>query len=53
MMLPTPRIGVKPLSLYFLLLLIGLLITGCASVPKDYPRTESTAFKNYLDTAAG
>jgi hypothetical protein len=30
-----------------------LLITGCASVPNDYPRTESTAFKNNLGTAAG
>ena len=37
----------------FLLLLISFLFTGCASVPKDYPRTESTAFEGYLDTSVG
>jgi putative cardiolipin synthase len=37
----------------FLFLLVSLLITGCASVPKDYPRTESTAFPDYLDTSVG
>jgi len=36
-----------------LLLLIGLMFTGCATVPKDYPRTESTAFQDYLDTSVG
>jgi len=41
------------LTFGLLLLLIGLLFTGCASVPKDYPRTESTAFKNYQDTSMG
>jgi putative cardiolipin synthase len=40
----------KPL---FLLLLIGLLFTGCATVPTDYPRSESTAFQDYLDTTGG
>jgi putative cardiolipin synthase len=37
----------------FLLLLIGLLFTGCASVPKDYPRTSSMAFQDYQDTSVG
>jgi hypothetical protein len=38
---------------FFLLLLIGLLFTGCATVPTDYPRSESTAFEDYLDTTGG
>ena len=38
---------------FFLLLLIGLLFTGCATVPTDYPRSESTAFQDYLDTTGG
>jgi putative cardiolipin synthase len=29
------------------------LFTGCASVPKDYPRALSTAFPDYLDTSIG
>ena len=41
-----------PNSLIFFLL-IGMLLTGCASVPKDYPRTPSTAFTDYLDTSVG
>ena len=40
----------KPLIFF---LLIGMLLTGCASVPKDYPRTPSTAFTDYLDTSVG
>jgi hypothetical protein len=35
------------------LLLIGLLFTGCASVPEDYPRTTSVAYQDYLDTSLG
>ena len=34
-------------------LLFVMLAAGCASVPKDYPRTESTAFTDYLDTSVG
>jgi hypothetical protein len=45
--------GAGCLQSCFLLLLIGLLVTGCASVPKDYPRTSSTAFENYQDTSVG
>jgi putative cardiolipin synthase len=30
-----------------------LLVTGCASVPKDYPRTPSTAFQEYRATSVG
>ena len=36
-----------------LLMLVGVLFTGCASVPKDYPRTPSTAFPDYASTAIG
>ena len=37
----------------FVILLASLLFTGCASVPKDYPRTSTTAFTDYLDTSVG
>jgi putative cardiolipin synthase len=36
-----------------LLMLAVVLFTGCASVPKDYPRTPSTAFPDYASTAIG
>ena len=42
--------NIKPCSL---LLLISLFLTGCATVPRDYPRSESTAFEDYLDTSVG
>ena len=45
--------GTSFLKFCLLLLLIGLLFTGCASVPKDYPRSSSTAFEDYLDTSVG
>jgi putative cardiolipin synthase len=35
------------------LLLTLVLLAGCATVPKDYPRTESTAFQDYLETGVG
>ena len=35
------------------LLLTGLLLAGCASVPTDYPRTESTAFQDHEATEIG
>ncbi|UCE76646.1 MAG: phospholipase D family protein [Gammaproteobacteria bacterium] len=38
---------------YLLMVLTAVLFTGCATVPKDYPRTESTAFEDYLDTSVG
>jgi len=41
------------LGRWFGLLFLGLLFTGCASVPEDYPRTTSTAYPDYLDTALG
>ncbi|MGZ8237020.1 MAG: phospholipase D family protein [Methylobacter sp.] len=34
-------------------MLAALLLTGCASVPKDYPRTHSTAFPDYASTTIG
>jgi putative cardiolipin synthase len=36
-----------------MLLLAAMLLTGCATVPKDYPRTPSTAFPDYTSTAIG
>ena len=36
-----------------LLLLTCVLFAGCATVPKEYPRTTSTAFQDYLDTSVG
>ena len=36
-----------------LLMVSGLLVAGCASVPKDYPRTESAALKDPESTAIG
>ena len=47
------RASADMLQTCFLLLLIGLLFTGCASVPKDYPRSSSTAFEDHLDTSVG
>jgi len=34
-------------------LLIGFLLAGCATVPKDYPRNPSTAFIDYTATSLG
>ncbi len=34
-------------------LFLGLLLAGCASPPKDYPRTSSTAFPDYQQTSLG
>ena len=36
-----------------LLMLAVVLFTGCASVPKDYPRPPSTAFPDHASTAIG
>ena len=36
-----------------LLILVGMLFAGCASVPKDHPRTPSTAFPDHAGTALG
>jgi putative cardiolipin synthase len=35
------------------MLFTAMLFAGCATVPTDYPRTESTAFQDYLDTSVG
>lgn len=35
------------------LALTGLLLGGCASVPKDHPRTVSSAYPDYASTAIG
>jgi putative cardiolipin synthase len=37
----------------WLVLLASLLLTGCASAPKDYPRTASTAHPDHAGTAIG
>jgi len=41
------------LSACLLLLSAGSLLVGCASVPKDYPRTTSSAFPDHASTAIG
>ena len=42
-----------PLPGHTVFLLFAMLVTGCASVPNDYPQTTSSAFTNYLDTSVG
>ncbi|MGD8842866.1 MAG: hypothetical protein PVJ83_05265 [Gammaproteobacteria bacterium] len=37
----------------WLILSIAVLSAGCSTLPKDYQRTESTAFQDYLDTGVG
>ena len=34
-------------------LLLTMLVSGCASLPTDYPRTESTAMQDYQSTLMG
>jgi hypothetical protein len=41
------------LSTILLLLLTGVLLAGCASVPNEYPRTGSTALKDDTTTSIG
>jgi cardiolipin synthase C len=36
-----------------LILLLPVLLVGCASVPKDYPRNQSMAMTDYLSTSVG
>ena len=51
---PSPRAGGRGLLRIGLLLLLAVLfLAGCASVPKDYPRTQSSAFKDPHSTAIG
>jgi putative cardiolipin synthase len=45
--------GLRLLRFCLLLVLAGLLLPGCASVPKDYPRTESKALQDYQNTTIG
>ena len=40
-------------AVHMAVFLIAMLAAGCASVPTDYPRTQSTAFTDYLDTSVG
>ena len=48
----SPRSKVNLVSC-LLNLLVVLLLFGCASVPKDYPRTESVAFADHQSTRVG
>jgi putative cardiolipin synthase len=34
-------------------LLISFSLSGCATLPEDYPRTTTTAFQEYLETSVG
>jgi len=45
--------GSSLLGKCLLVLLIGVLFTGCATVPTDYPRTPSTAFTDHTATSLG
>jgi putative cardiolipin synthase len=45
--------GTGFLGACLLLLLIGVLFTGCATVPTDYPRTPSAAFTDHTATSLG
>jgi putative cardiolipin synthase len=36
-----------------LFLLLGFLLSGCATIPEDYPRLASTAIKDYPSTTLG
>ena len=38
---------------YNLLMIISLLLAGCASIPTDYQRTQSTAIQDYRSTSVG
>ena len=38
---------------YSFLMIFSLLLVGCASVPKDYPRTSSSVFQDYRSTSVG
>ncbi len=40
------------MRLFFLFLLV-LVVSGCASLPEDYQRTESSALQDYRSTAFG
>jgi putative cardiolipin synthase len=48
-----PQTGLGLRTVGLCLTLAGLLLGGCASVPKDYPRTQSAALKDYQSTAIG
>jgi len=47
------RLGTRLRTVALCLGLTGLLFAGCASVPKDDPRTVSTAFQDHAGTALG
>lgn len=38
---------------FLLFFVAGLLLAGCASVPRDYPRSASVAFEDHRSTAIG
>ena len=41
------------IRLFLALFFAGLLLTGCASLPENYPRAESTAFADHESTEIG
>jgi putative cardiolipin synthase len=43
----------RPLRSLALLVCVGLLAAGCASLPTDYPRPQSTAFADHQSTTVG
>lgn len=50
MMMPHSRMYLR---LGWLSVVITFLLAGCATVPKDYPRTVTSAVPTYLDTRGG
>ncbi len=50
---PPPSRATGIMRAGWLVLLASLLLTGCASAPKDYPRTASTAHPDHAGTAIG
>ncbi len=47
------RTGANFLTHCLLVLVLGISLTSCAALPEDYPRTNSTAFQDYLETSVG
>ncbi len=45
--------GANFLTHCLLVLVLGFALTSCAALPEDYPRTNSTAFQDYLETSVG
>lgn len=45
--------GLSAIKAIVILPMLAVLLVGCASLPKDYPRTESKALEDYQSTTMG